>query len=286
MFRALIKAKGLPPYADQEFSTAGSSSLTVPDNVEYVSIVCVGGGGGSAGNFAPCGGDGGTLAYGTFKVSAGDVLSVTVGAGGTAGAYTNVASGNAAGNGGDSSVSLSGSTLILAPGGSGGGRTNSATVYFDPDGVNTGSGAGGQGAGTFSRFSSNGPSGGGAGGYGGPGGDGGSSGDGDPGTFGGSGGGGRGNFLPDVRAGNGGGTHLYGLGNNGAGGLGPPVDGGSGGNGSADQGGSSGYGGGAGGCPGANYLGSGFNGSTGRTGGVRIVWPGRSRSFPSQDVNE
>ncbi len=299
MFRALITAKGMAEYGDQVFTSAGTTSFTVPDNVEYISAVCIGGGGGSAGNYGPAGGHGGTLAYGTFKVSPGDVLSVTVGDRGTGGPYTFSASGSAGGNGEDSLIKLGGATLILAPGGRGGGSSDAlSSVYFDPDATNKGSGAGGGAPSGDGRFTSNAQGGGGAGGYGGPGGKGaGASGsggsgstDGQAGSSGGGGGGGKGRYLPQVRSGNGGGTHLYGLGSNGSGGLGPPVNGGSGGAGSSDQGGSFGYGGGAGGSPGANYLAQqgsgGLNGSSGGRGAVRIVWPGRARAFPSQNVAE
>ena len=88
MFRAMVKAKGMPAYGDQVYTSPGTYTFTVPDNVEYIACVCIGAGGGGASNYAPNGGQGGGLAYGSIKVTAGEALTVHVGDGGSSGAYS------------------------------------------------------------------------------------------------------------------------------------------------------------------------------------------------------
>ena len=301
MFRAMVKAKGMAAKGEQIFSP-GTHTFTVPDNVEYIACVCIGGGGGGSSNYLCEAGDGGSLAYGTIKVSPGQQLTVVVGDGGSAGAYNPGGLNDAGGNGGASSISRSGTTLIQAKGGAGGDNTNSDTNILAAEVSRKGSYAGGSGAsGANGRFSSRGPGGGGAAGYAGNGGNG-ATGDGSAGSGGGGGGGAggkwlSGSFSPFRRQGGyGGGVSLYGQGTSGAGGIydtantsentirendGSP--------GSHDQGTDSGqsdqeYGGGGPTPAGANSIGYGFYGYAGREGAVRIVWPGRSRRYPSTKV--
>lgn len=94
-----------------------STTWTVPAGV--TSILCeVIGGGGGCGISTAVGGGGGGFAYGSIAVSAGQVLTITVGTGGTGGqTYPNT--GNA---GGTSEIVRSGSSLISAAGGGGGGQ--------------------------------------------------------------------------------------------------------------------------------------------------------------------
>lgn len=301
MFRAMVKAKGVPEFADQVFTSVGTHTFTVPDNVEYIACVCVGGGGGGSSNYTCQAGDGGSLAYGTIKVSAGEQFTVVVGGGGTGGAY-NPGGGNAGDNGGASSISRGGTTLIQAKGGEGGGNTNSDTNILATEVSRKGSYSGGAGAnGANGRFSSAGPGGGGAAGYAGNGGNG-STGDGAAGSGGGGGGGAGGkwlssNFNPFKREGGfGGGVSLYGQGTSGAGGIydtqntsNETIRQNYGSPGSHDQGTDTGqtdqeYGGGGPSPAGANSINAGFGGYTGRRGAVRIVWPGRARRYPTQNV--
>lgn len=297
MFRAMVKAKGMPAYGDQVYTSAGTYTFAVPDNVEYIACVCIGAGGGGAGNYSPNAGQGGGLAYGTIKVTAGETVTVVVGAGGSSGGYPTPSAG---GNGGPSYISRSGTKLIQAHGGKGGGTTqDSGNVNILAAEVSRkGSYNGGAGATSGNRFDGKGPGGGGAGGYSGNGGAGSQS-DGAAGTGGAGGGGGGGkwlssNFYPYKRQGGyGGGVSLYGEGTSGAGGIydsqAPNYDDNMGGPGSHDQGTDSGqddqeYGGGAPSPGGANAINAGFGGYVGRGGAVRIVWPGRARRYPSQNV--
>jgi hypothetical protein len=95
-----------------------STSFTVPTGV--TSILCeVIGGGGGCGVSTTFGGGGGGFAYGAIAVTAGQVLTITVGTGGT-GNQPNPGVGNA---GGTSEIVRSAVSLISAAGG-GGGRNN------------------------------------------------------------------------------------------------------------------------------------------------------------------
>lgn len=105
----------------QEYiSASGTFNFTVPASVTSLSAVCIGGGGGGGGwgnanDESGGGGGGGALAYGTFAVTPGEILTINVGAAGTAGATQ-----NNGGNGGTSSVQRSGTNLVAAGGGTGG----------------------------------------------------------------------------------------------------------------------------------------------------------------------
>lgn len=94
------------------FTTVGAGSWTVPSNVNSVEYLVVGGGGGgggAGGTGSGGGGGGGSVKSGTLSVSPGDVISYTVGSGGTAG--VNV-------NGGDGDDSIFG-TIVARGGGRG-----------------------------------------------------------------------------------------------------------------------------------------------------------------------
>lgn len=274
------------PTGEAVFTTPGTYNWTVPAGVTSVSAVAVGGGasGGSAG------GDGGCLRWGTFNVTPGQSITITVGSGGLG------SNGNGL-PGGSTSVG----SLMTAYGG-----------IFSPK--NTVSGVGGQGGGIGGQGGSGGGSGtgdgivgaggggGGAGGYAGNGGYGGVGGSsagnnglaGGPGSGGGAGGGGGhgGSLGTNGYAFGGGGIGIYGQGSNGTGGLGTtgsvpgtPGTGGSGGtsgqagNGTVPSSGGQ-YGGGGGGT--GYYVNTTpelISGAGGH-GAVRIIW-GVGRSYPN-----
>ena len=269
----------------QIFTTSGT--FTVPAGVTQVSAVVVGGGGGggdsTAGDEPGAGGGGGGLAYGTFTVTPGESLTVTVGTGGAGGE----------GNNGNATTIARGATTLLSGGGGGGGSST--------DGDDSGGGAGGSSGGTERD-------GGGTGGQGGSttdsttgcGGGGGAAGYSDNGGAGadigttnatagaGGGGGGGGSGNGTSSGGGGGGVGLRGEGNDGAAGSGT-TGGGAGSDSSSvtdsvSTDGSSGTTaiGGAGGTYGGGGSGGrgGDGGGDGSDGAARIIW-GTGRSYPS-----
>jgi hypothetical protein len=113
------------------FSTPGSSSWTVPAGVKSVNVLVVGGGGGGGGSSdrtAGGGGAGGFRCVESVPVTPGQVIPISVGAGGGGGS-----GGSAGGLGGTSSFG----TLVIASGGGGGGGNVGAA------------GSGGSGGGKF-----------------------------------------------------------------------------------------------------------------------------------------
>lgn len=104
----------------QTYSTAGSYSFYVPAGCSSVEVRIWGGGGGggygvaqtSVGSNGGSGGGGGGYAAATLAVTPGDLLYVTVGAGGAPGDYGNA--------GGTSSLSHEGTPVMSAFGGGGG----------------------------------------------------------------------------------------------------------------------------------------------------------------------
>ena len=118
------------------FAFSGSGGFAIPNGVTQITVKLWGGGGGGGwaglGVIAP--GGGGGFAEQTLSVSPGQVLNVTVGAGG--GAPSSCAVGGGAFGGGMSAVSLGGFYYAIAGGGGGGGAMGS------------GSGGAGGGAGT------------------------------------------------------------------------------------------------------------------------------------------
>ena len=84
------------------------------------------------------GGQGGSLVYATFLVTAGETLTVVVGAGGTAGQYS--IGGAAGGHGGATTISRGGTLLYRAAGGDGGGNSVSNDASFiDGNALSSGS---------------------------------------------------------------------------------------------------------------------------------------------------
>lgn len=101
-----------------------SGEFTVPDSVSEIDYLVVGGGGGGGGTVQYGGGGGaGGLAEGKLTVSAGEILLIAVGAGGTG-----ATSSSAAANGEESSVKR-GETVLVSMAGGGAGGCND--VGFD-----------------------------------------------------------------------------------------------------------------------------------------------------------
>jgi hypothetical protein len=138
---AQANAVPLKTQGSQTFTSSGT--FTVPTSVYSVQAFVVGGGGGggggyvwydgyAGGNYCGGGGGGGYTGYGTYAVTPGQQIAITVGAGGTAGPGGN------GGNGGAGGASSFGSFLSKA--GGNGGTTGSSG----------GSGGSGGGAGYYS----------------------------------------------------------------------------------------------------------------------------------------
>lgn len=254
----------------QAYTTPGSYSFVVPENVNRVSVLLVGGGGSGARSDNPStvyagGGAGGASVYGTFDVVPGNTIQVVVGAGGAS--RLSQASGQ---DGGTTTVSLNSVLMLRAAGGEGGRTDGNPTDRVSGQVIGSGitstgvglGGAGHQGSTSLER----GGGGGGAAGYNSFGGDGGISG----GSSGSGGGGAGGNGLASV-GGSGGGVGLLGQGANGVGSSADGGGGSGGGAGSSSAGGA--YGGGGGGGMNANSA-------AGGSGAVRIIW-GVGRAYPA-----
>ena len=267
-----VRSQYTPP-GQALFTTTGTQSWTVPPGITEISAVVVGGGGGGGGgetgrNQGVSGGAGGGLAYGTFAVTPGEVLTIVVGTGGAGGTSSND------GNAGNPSTISRGVTVLLSGGGGGAGRERSTATVTGGASTGTEREGGGAGGNSGGNSTDTGSGGGGAGGYTGPGGAGGTTGAGSTGADGGGGGG----ATNSGQGYGGGGTGLFGPGAFGS--TGGPFNGPTGGVGA--PGGSSGtrpnggnYGGGGGACD-DDTNGSGGNGAQGV---VRIVW-GPGRTYP------
>jgi len=171
IFMLTVITVGVWGQTTQTFSTPGTSNFTVPAGVTSITVECWGAGGGGGGSNSNgaggSGGGGGGYATSVFSVSPGDIVSYTVGAGGTAG-IANIGDG---GNGGSSSV------LGMTANGGTGGIRNAGTV-----------GSGGiASGGTTNTTGNNGGAGGASGGNGGAGANGGAGGTGGTNAVGGNG---------------------------------------------------------------------------------------------------
>ena len=317
-----------PSTGTQTFTT--SQEWVVPGGVTSISAVVIAGGGGGAGHATAGtnginntgsggGGGGGALAWAeSISVTPGETLTLTVGAGVSAGA----ASLPAAGDGGDSSIRR-GSTILLGAEGGGGGRQtwdtftppttstggNSSngglggtTLVYSSDAQtnNYGGGFGGNGGDTDGP---RGGGGGGAGGYQGNGGAGAGKVSSNPGN--GSGGGGGGahestnfyytsygqGYYDPTTGGGGGGVGVNGVGTSGnagtqgASGSYTSDKNGTGGSGGANGGATGGeFGGGGGGSSGGNSNGIPDDfGASGSRGVIRIIW-GAGYSYPNNAI--
>jgi len=289
----------------QEYTSDGTYSWTAPAGVTSVSAVCIGAGGpGDFSNNATYAGDnygggGGACAYkNNITVSPGTSYTVVVGDG--QGVFHNS-------NDGEDSYFNTTSTVKAVGGkcweqGGNGGASSDCVgdgAYSGGDGSTNSGGGGGQGSGSNGGTggnSSNYNSGGSAGNGGGGGGADGASSTSTNYTSSGGSGSNNGQFIG---AGGGGGSGTAGYGGAGGGGgcLGnntgtDPTDGGNGASVSALTWyyggiGSSNCGGGGGGCGAANtWMSSYFSAGSSGSGGVRLIWPGDTRQFPSTNVGD
>jgi len=288
---------------EELYTTPGTYTWTCPPGVEYVSVVCIGGGGGgmyysvsnSGYTYAMSGGGGGALAWmNDIAVTPGSNYSVTVGAGGSQGAYSTGSTGGG--------TSLFWSSSIISASGGDPGRYNStlsAATYTVNSSYGSSRGGGNGGVNLITNSAGYGPTGGGgAGGYSGQGGRGrdDAASSGDAGSGGGGGGGGASGYSATVDhvSGGGGGTGVYGEGSSGAGntfGIGRGGSGGGDGGAPAStsdststqtQGGL--YGGGGGGSSSVSWS----IGGDGADGAVRLIYRvtglETNLSFPSTDT--
>lgn len=254
-------ATGLGTLTSQTFTTSGSFTVTVPTRVtEMFAKLTAAGGGGGGGGRSGIGGGGGAGGQGSapvitaFSVTPGDVLTITLGAGGTAGLGATAAApvtGGSGGQGGVAEIVNNGTvTVCLVAGGAGGaggvgatsgptsaGGTGVSSIYtansFTSSGGNGGNGAtvgtaGSQGGASFTS----------------------SGGTGGAGTAGGAGGGGGGGA---------------GLGNGANGGAGNTA-------GTAAVNAGSGGGGGGGGTNSGSGTTTGKNGGAGASGSITLYW--------------
>ena len=296
-----------PPIVGQnDYTTAGQDTFTVPTGVTSVHFVLIGGGGGgatstqSSNGVSGGGGGGGGLSWrNNYSVSAGDVLYITVGALGTA---AGAAGQNTNSAGGDSYIRLTShsGTIIGRAGGGGKGEYNNAVVVqnggtnysatYGGGGSNSGGGTGGRGG--RGKSGNAGGGGGGAGGYAGNGGIGNDSNvttDRNAPAGGGGGGSAALNaFTSNVVIG-GGGVDILGQGTSGNGGTNNNSSSANGGY-QGSTGGPSGsgnstitktYGGGGSGCEDDSGGASGPGG----VGAVRIIW-GAGRAYPSTNTTD
>ena len=288
-------------FGQKLFTETGTTHWSVPSGVTQISAVAVGGGGGGAGAGGGSGGGtddgggggaGGGLAYGTFTVTPGESLTITVGAGGNGGTGGSSTPTNGT-VGGLSKIQRS-ATVLLQGGGGNGGAYDASQQTSGGGSTGTERDGGGTGGGGQASFSQSGGGGGGAAGYSGNGGAGGLGGSSDPSGSDGSGGGGGGggSGASSIPGGGGGGVGLLGQGSNGSGGSATVSDAGGGsggsdgsdGNNTTDVGGNAGiYGGGGGG--GATNGTTDGDGGDGGQGAVRIIW-GTGRSYPSTNTQD
>jgi hypothetical protein len=272
-----INSQGTPQ-GQQVFTANGT--FTVPAGVTQVSAVVVGGGGGggdaTADDEPGAGGGGGGLSYGTFTVTSGESLTVTVGAGGN--------NGGTGGTGGTTSIARGATTLLSGGGGSGGSSTDGVSAGGGNGGSSGGTerdggGTGGNGGSTSDSTTGAG-GGGGAAGYSGNGGAGSNRGANNATAGAGGGGGGGGGGTSSLAGGGGGGVGLLGEGTNGAAATNGTGGGGgsNGDNGTTTTNSVGGSGGlyGGGGAGGRNDN----NGGDGAAGAARIIY-GTGRSYPS-----
>lgn len=144
------------------FTSAGPATFNVPTGVTSVEVLVVAGGGAGGASYAGGGGAGGLVYHSAYPVTPGGTVSVSVGAGGTAGAL------NSGVEGGSGTNSTFGNITAIG-GGGGGSYTNgpaSAGLSNARDAINGGSGGGGASdfeAGYRYAFGTQGPSGGGQG---------------------------------------------------------------------------------------------------------------------------
>ena len=276
---------GPEPPGQVVFDTPGTTTWTVPNGVTSVSVVCIGAGnaGGASSGLHP--GGGGALAYGNnIPTTPGATINLQVGEM----VHTN------------EDTWFSASNVLFA----GGGNSNTTAGTASGSYLTAGNSGGIRGAGYSSWGNKYGGGGGGAGGYTGAGGTGGdaTSGAGNAGAGDAAGGGGASDTTggdTGPAGGGGGGSGLFGTQGNASNGAARTTSGAGGSNsgGLVGSGGKAGQGGDGQGSVGHNTvsrnprdygggagsLSSGSNHATyvASGGAIRIIWPGNTRSFPS-----
>jgi len=278
------KSNAPPPFGCATYTVAGTYSFVVPTGQSKICVVCVGaGGGGVWANCICCGqgaGGGGALSYtNCIPVTAGETLTVIVGAGAAAGNVGCSGSAVTRPSGGPSSVSRGATVLVSAAGGGGGTASASLQPYIGGAG-----GAAGSGVGAVKYSGGNGTqAGGGAAGYAGAG----ASTPGPknttvPGVAGTGGSAGSGSYNSADRGSAGGGVGLVVQGPSGAGGSAvvPITGGGGGSSGTAGNTSTGGAYGGGGGSVGDSTS----TGGAGGVGGVRIIYGGTSKTHPNNSA--
>jgi len=284
----LVKGDNWPNAANiapgqNEYTSFGNYTFVAPAGYTSISVVCIGAGGGGGNRSVATGGGGGggELRYkNNVSVTAGDSYTVVVGR-----AYQTAGTNN----GSDGGASTFNSSTCVANGGKGGlySNTGGGQTGTGGDGGSGGTGDGGGNGGDGGTVTTEnyGAGGGGSGGYAGAGGNGGDTGNsGSDGAGGGAGGGGSsgGSGYGNIRGACGGGTGLLGQGSNGSGGASGDD------NSSNSSGGGAGSGGSAGTIGSAGLYGGGGQGGGSNSnpagGGVRIMWPGNTRTYPSTNT--
>lgn len=271
-----------------DFGVAGNYTWTAPFGVNFISVLCIGGGAsgtvgtGNAGGLVGGGGGGGGGGLGwknNIQVIPGQTYSLSVGGGGAG------STGYLVGNRGGDSFFID-RTLVMG----GGGNYSTTASVGGAGGTYVGDGGGNGGTGGNCNGYFGGGGGGGAGGYSGTGGKGADAGGANA-TSGQGGAGGGGTANGTWSAGGGGGVGIYGEGASGAAGAAGGYAGGGGSGGGAGvnsinvgspnlgaPGGAGGYRGGGGGGAILEYGGE--KSGSGNVGAVRIIW-GPGRSYPS-----
>ena len=123
---AISLPAALAQHGVQEFTS--STTFQVPTGVSSLRVDAYGGGGGGGGNdssFSGGGGGAGAYTAGVIDVSPGDVLTITVGAGGAAGSSGNPA--QAGSPGGSSKILSATNVVVLSANGGRGGQGATAT---------------------------------------------------------------------------------------------------------------------------------------------------------------
>lgn len=129
------------------FTSVGSTTWTVPANVDTVEVLVVGGGGGGGSDMGGGGGGGGVVYDPAYPVTPGSTVSITVGGGGVG---APAGQGQVAGsNGGNSSFGT-----ITAYGGGGGASRHDGSGAPAGDGASGGGASGGRGNQDFPVVSS------------------------------------------------------------------------------------------------------------------------------------
>lgn len=141
MIAVIAREQYAPPGTTIQMFTS-STSFVVPDGVTYLRGKTWGGGGGGGGNTTQGGGGGGGgggYAENIIAVTPGETLTLTVGAGGTAGSNAGgSAAANSGGNGGLTRILRGATVLISANGGTGGeGSLSSGQGAHGPGGAGT-----------------------------------------------------------------------------------------------------------------------------------------------------